>query len=191
MPGNAARAASAKSPVSPFAARCAPGAPPAVSMTARTKKPAPSLACAISTALLLTLIAAPVFAGSASATMNVSCSVIARAIMSVSSEPATVTVTEADVARGYMDVASPIVIQVRTNSRAGYLLQADRQASALGAVDLAFGDAAMTVSDTQSWISRPYVAGGEVLSMRARVHLDAGTQPGSYPLPIALSVRPL
>ena len=189
MRGCGARASSAVSLVRTSATRCAPGAPSAVRHLAARTETRP-LRPAVLLLSIAFLTAAPLFAGSASVPMHVSATVIARAIMTVSSEP-TVTVTDADVARGYVDVTAPIVIQVRTNSRAGYLLQAERQQVGLGAVELAFGDAAMTVGETESWISRPYVAGGEVIAMRARVHLEAGTQPGSYPLPIALSVRPL
>jgi hypothetical protein len=123
--------------------------------------------------------------------MQVSVTVIARAVLTVASEPAAITVTEADIAQGYVDVAVPIVVQVRTNSRAGYMLQANKQSAGFGIVEFTFGDAIMTIADGESWISRPYVPGGDVVAMHARVHLGAGMQAGSYPLPVALSARPL
>lgn len=141
-------------------------------------------------AAAMLLVGPAAFAGSSSATMQVSVSVIARAVLTVTSQPDVVTVTEADVARGYIDVATPISLVVRTNSRAGYLLQVDRASDAFSNVEITFGDAAMNVGD-QAWISRPYVAGGESLVMRARVHLAAGAQPGAYPLAMAISARPL
>jgi hypothetical protein len=145
----------------------------------------------LSTALLVIFTAAEIFAASASAPMRVSVNVIARAILTVDSPAATIDVTEVDIARGYIDVGEPIVIRVRTNSRAGYLLQAEPQIPAFKMVELTFGDTTMTVAGTESWISRPYVPAGEVIAMHMRVHLDKGTQVGSYPLPIALSTRPL
>ncbi len=187
------------------AARCAPGAPAAVSgTTARSQAAAPHKTNRIVTTarllpgagrvllVLLVIFTAPhLFAGSSSAPMHVSVTVIARAVLTVASQPTAVTVTDADVARGYVDVSSPIVVQVRTNSRAGYLLQADRQTVDFATVELQFGEATMTVADGESWISRPYIPGGDVIAMHARLHLAPGMQAGSYPLPIALSARPL
>lgn len=145
----------------------------------------------LSVVLLAILTAPQLFAGSASAPMQVSVTVIARAVLTVASQPAAITVTDADIARGYVEVTAPIVVQVRTNSRAGYMLQADRQTADFTTVELVFGDATMTVAEAQSWISRPYVPGGDVIAMYARLHIGAGMQAGSYPLPIALSARPL
>jgi hypothetical protein len=145
----------------------------------------------LSAALLVIFTAGEIFAGSASAPMHVSVNVVARAILTVDSPSATIDVTEADIARGYIDVSAPIVIRVRTNSRAGYMLQAEPQIADFKMVELTFGDSTMTVAGTESWISRPYVPGGEVIAMHMRVHLEKATQVGSYPLPISLSTRPL
>lgn len=174
------------------AVRCAPGNPPAVRQLTRSLPQRHALRTILALlAVLSTAIYSPVaFAGSASATMQVSVSVIARAVLTVSSQPDVVTVTEADLARGYVDVATPISLAVRTNSRAGYMLQVDRALDAFSRVELMFGDSALSVAD-QAWISRPYIAGGESLVMHARVHLDACAQPGAYPLMMAISARPL
>lgn len=131
------------------------------------------------------------FAGSASATMQVSVNVIARAVLTVASQPAAFEVTKADIDRGYVDLSAPLVIEVRTNSRAGYLLQAQQQSADFSAVELSFGDAQITVNGSESWISRPYIKGGDLMSMRVRVHLASQTAPGSYPLPVAFTARPL
>jgi hypothetical protein len=144
-----------------------------------------------STALLVILTANQLLAGSASAPMHVSVNVIARAVLTVDSIPGAIDVTGADIARGYVDVSAPVVIRVRTNSRAGYMLQADQQSPDFKKVELSFGDATMTVAGTETWISRPYVQGNDVIAMHVRVHLDANAQAGSYPLPISFSARPL
>ncbi len=145
----------------------------------------------LSAALLVILAASQLFAGSASAPMHVSVNVMARAIVTVDSVPAAVEVTGSDIARGYVDVIAPVVIRVRTNSRAGYLLQAEQQSPDFKMVELSFGDATMSVAGTETWISRPYVQGNDVIAMHVRVHLVASAQAGSYPLPISFSARPL
>lgn len=165
------------------ASRCAPGAPPAV----RQLMPVPRSAVL---AFVVLLFSPAAFAGSVSATMNVSVSVIARAVLTISSEPSTVTVTDSDLARGYIDVATPIAMLLRTNSRTGCLLQVDSGSSTFSHVDLTFGDSAMSVYQ-QAWISRPYVPGGESLVMKVRVYFGADAQPGTYSLPLLFSARPL
>ncbi len=141
------------------------------------------------TALMLT--GATAFAGSVSAPMTVSVNVIARAVLTVESQPAAVEVTKADLERGYVDLSTPMIVLAKTNSRAGYLLEADGRSAGFTSVELSFGDSKMDVADSETWISRPYVKGGEVLSIHVRVHLTPGMEPGSYPLGIALTARPL
>jgi hypothetical protein len=130
------------------------------------------------------------FAQSSSTNMQVTVQVIARAIVTVDSQPATVDITETDIARGYVDVEAPLQWRGRTNSRNGYLLQVTKSSESFSAVDLAFAGTAMHIAE-ESWVQRPYVAGGEVLTVRARLVLNGSTQPGRHALPISVSATPL
>lgn len=140
--------------------------------------------------LIALLAATTAFADSFSTNMQVSAQVVARAIVTVESQPAAVDITEADIVRGYVDVQAPLQWLGRTNSRQGYLLQITKSSDAFGAVDLNFDSTTMHVSG-ESWIARPYVAGGESLTVRARLILTAATQPGRHALPISISATPL
>jgi hypothetical protein len=145
-------------------------------------------------AIMLAIVAIgtlPALAGSSSADMNVSVQVIARAIVSVDSQPSAVTITAADIARGYVDVPAPIVVRVRTNSRQGYLLQVENQSETFSSIELSSANIAMNVGAHETWIQRPYTAGGDVLPMRARLHLASAATIGSFSLPIAFSATPL
>jgi hypothetical protein len=122
--------------------------------------------------------------------MQVSAQVVARAVVTVDSQPAAVDVTEADLARGYVDVETPLQLVGKTNSRRGYLLQVNKAGEAFGAVALSFADTVMNIAQ-ESWVARPYVPGGELLTVRVRLMLNATTQPGRYLLPIAVSATPL
>ena len=126
---------------------------------------------------------------SPSARMNVSVQVVARAAVTVDSVPE-IEITAADLARGYVDVAQPLQFRVRTNSRAGCLLQVTRLDESFSAVELSFGNTLMTVAH-ESWIVRPYVPGGESVSASVRVRLAPGAMPGRHPLPLALSASAL
>jgi hypothetical protein len=136
------------------------------------------------------LVAVPVKAESAFATMTVSTQVIARAVVAVDSAPAAVEVTSDDINRGYVDVVSPITIRVKTNSRRGYMLQVDKVSEVFSRVELSAATLAMTIAQ-ESWIERPYVAGGDIVPVHARLHLAAGATPGWYALPVAFSASPL
>ena len=124
-----------------------------------------------------------------SATMNVSVRVLARAVVDVSSAPS-IDVTEADVQRGYIDVAEPLQLRVRTNSRQGYLLQVSKTDESFSTVELSFGNTTMTVSE-ESWVARPQVNGGEFVNAQMRVRLAPGAAAGRHPLPVQVSATPL
>lgn len=133
----------------------------------------------------------PALAESSSANMQVSVRVIARAIVSIDSQPSAVTITADDIARGYVDVPAPIVVRVRTNSRQGYMLQVEKLSDTFSSIELATTDVAMNVGAHESWIQRPYIAGGDLMPMRARLHLSPLATPGSIALPIAFNASPL
>ncbi|MGZ4808846.1 MAG: hypothetical protein ACXVJT_00020 [Thermoanaerobaculia bacterium] len=136
------------------------------------------------------IIAVPVFADSVSKQMTVSTRVIARAVVTVD-PPAAIVVTADDVARGYVDVTQPIQVRVRTNSRNGYVLQAEKTTEAFSAIELTNETTSMSVSSHETWLQRPYVAGGDVMSLRARLYLAPGTMPGAQAVPVAFSATPI
>ena len=147
-------------------------------------------------ASLLLLVASvfvvtPLRAESVSATMQVSAQVIARAVVSVESEPAAIDVTADDIARGYVDVSEPIQVRVRTNSRSGYMLQVTNVSETFSGAELTAGDMDVRVGNAESWIQRPYIAGGDVIPMRARLRLSSNATPGRVSMPIAFSASPL
>lgn len=119
-----------------------------------------------------------------SAQMNVSVRVIARATVTVDA-PAEFEVTADDVARGYVEI-SAIQLRVRTNSLNGCLLQASKTDEAFSSVEVEFGNTTMNVSQ-ESWVSRPYSKGGEVMSVNVRARLAPGASAGRYALPVEFS----
>ncbi|MGZ5492776.1 MAG: hypothetical protein ACXW3E_04520 [Thermoanaerobaculia bacterium] len=146
-----------------------------------------TVAAIITSALLFV---APLSAESVTAPMTVSVQVLARAVVSVDAAPASIEVTAEDIRRGYVDVAAPIRVRVRTNSRRGYLLQVDNVSEAFSTVELTMANASMNVAH-ESWIQRPFVSGGDLMNVQARLRLSPGARPGSHALPIAFSASPL
>jgi hypothetical protein len=136
------------------------------------------------------LLASALSAGSVSAPMQVSVQVVARAIVTVQNAPA-ITITAEDIARGYAEVASPVLLVARTNSRRGYVLQAEMTGEEFTAVELTMPGATMSVSSHESWLQRPYVAGGEVLPVTMRLILSPRATAGTHALPVSFSASPL
>jgi len=137
------------------------------------------------------LAATPVMAANVEAQMTVSARVLARAVVTLENAPSAISVTAEDIARGFIDIAAPITVRVRTNSRAGYLLTVSRLDDSFSAVKLSFGNAEMHVSASEGWIARPYVASGDILSVNARLMLAPGTTPGLHSTPFAFSASPI
>ena len=136
------------------------------------------------------IAAGNLLADSVETKMVVSATVIASARLTVESQPLAVDVTQQDIERGYVELTTPIVVRVRTNSRSGYLLQVANVDEAFEQIEVAFGETEMRVTH-EGWVNRPYVSGGESIAMHARLHLSPLAQPGRRALPIAVSASPL
>lgn len=133
------------------------------------------------------LAAATLHAEAATATIQVSARVIGRTIVTVQSTPS-VVVTEADLARGWVEVADPSLITVRSNQRAGFRLAfaptapwvARAEASGLADIlsfGVAGGSAAFAYQGTAP----------RDLQIRWKLYLAADAAPGTFPLPIEVA----
>jgi hypothetical protein len=160
---------------------------PAAAQAAGTRRSA-----AVTIAAALTMASPDVLpAATVSATMNVSCQVMARAVVAIESSPASIVVTAEDVARGFAEMTAPIVLRTRTNSRAGYLLEASRITGDFTAVEVSYAGGSFKVTESGVMVQRPYVAGGERLAFSAKLRLAPATTPGTYPLPLVFTASPL
>lgn len=135
---------------------------------------------------LLLLPASTMMAESITAQMNVSVRVVAGAKVEMGSDA--LTIDEADVARGYVEVALPL--SVRTNSRQGYVLVIQNVSPVVAGAELVVGNAQVRVV-AESFLQRPYVAGGERMEIRGRLQLTRDAQPGHYAHPIRVTATAL
>ncbi len=123
--------------------------------------------------------------------MSVSAMVIASARLTVESQPSTIEITASDIDRGYVELDTPILLRVQTNSRRGYLLQVANTDESFSEIEINFGTTAMRVGSHETWVERPYVKGGETIAMHARLRLSPMAQPGRRALPIDLTASAL
>jgi hypothetical protein len=127
-----------------------------------------------------------------SAAMPVSVTVVSNAKMQTNYQAKQLKITEADVARGYVDIADAFSFSISTNSRSGYLMEFHPVTNLFEAVQVSgLGNPVQLGADGGAIVqrgSRPPNQSHE-LSFRFTLHQDA--KPGSYPWPLLLSVRAL
>ncbi len=135
--------------------------------------------------------ALPAHAGSISASLSVTVVVPARAVLSVESQPPSLQITEADIARGYVETPGASLLRVRTNSPAGWLLEFQPLQGPYRALEVTGLGSTAQVSAAGGWLAQPYA--GKTLvtaSLGYRFFLSADARPGLYPWPVALSATP-
>jgi hypothetical protein len=133
-------------------------------------------------------------AGAKDAHSNLSVSVVVRAAATIElrSVPTALDISAADLRRGYIEVAQPTELTVRSNSPNGYELEVLTVAPLLSSMmvqgfnsDLTLGKDGGTV--VQRW-QKPQALN---LSLKYRFELAPGLSMGSYPWPVRLAVHPL
>ena len=139
----------------------------------------------VTTALLIGALAAtPLAAASRSGSLTVSVEVIARTIMTVDSQPASIQVSSDDIARGYIEFPNSVAFHVRSNAANGYVIQFQPVSGPFSRADVTLGSSQAAVGTDGAWLSQPYQQGTTTGSFNVRLVLAPGTQPGSYPWPV-------
>ena len=142
-------------------------------------------------ALFAALLAMPVCLSAAtSAQMTVSVQVVARTIVTLEQQPASVEIAASDVARGYIDVPSAMAFRIRSNARNGYALQFAPVSGPFSSARVTWGNTTVNVGDDGSWVAQSYhPAVTTTGTMSVRLMLEPGTAPGSYAWPVAFSAE--
>ena len=128
--------------------------------------------------------ASPLAAASKTASLTVSVEVIARTIVTVDSQPASVDVSANDIARGYVELPNSVLFHVRSNASNGYVIQFQPVMGPFSRADVTLGSAQAAVGTDGAWLSQPYQQGTATGSFSVRLMLAPGTQPGSYAWPV-------
>jgi len=109
----------------------------------------------------------------------------------VVTQPAALTVTDADVARGYVDVATAAELRVTSNDPTGYIVDFFSRLPIFTAVTVSSKDGSADLGPDGGAILERAPAGRDMpLHLSFRFLLSAQVQPGTYPWPLALNVRP-
>ncbi|HUJ14348.1 MAG TPA: hypothetical protein VL284_11215 [Thermoanaerobaculia bacterium] len=101
------------------------------------------------------------------------------------------SVTAADVSRGYIDLPQCVLFHVRSNAANGYAMQFQPVSFPFSRADVTWGSASATIGSDGAWISEPYEAGTHAGAFNVRLELAPGTQPGTYEWPVGFDTGSL
>jgi hypothetical protein len=123
---------------------------------------------------------------------SVSATVSAVARLQVQSAPSEILVSDADLRRGYIDVAQPTDLVIRSNSANGYALDLTTLTPMLSSLVVRGLSSEQSLSGEGGTIVQRWQAPHTVaLSLRFRLVLVRGLAAGRYPWPMRIDVRPL
>lgn len=130
--------------------------------------------------------------GGARADITISVRVPAIAVIRAAQHPPHLAVTEADVARGWVDVAGVSRLTIATTSQAGYLLEFLPRTTLFRSAEIRSGGTPVAFgADGGAVVARGRPAGVFETEIAYRFELAAGVRPGVHPWPLAVAVRPL
>jgi len=144
--------------------------------------------CALTLALLVA-VSLPAAAEKASTRFTVSAFVPQRVSLQAIDQPALLTVSGEDIARGYKDMSARY--EVRQNTGRGYLLSLSPRLGLASRVEVLGLDSAIELRDQTVDLHRNRPSGLERLVLTFRFVLNATARPGSYALPVHLSASAL
>lgn len=128
------------------------------------------------------------------ARVQVSATVLKHASLKVLAQPASVVVTAADIARGYVDVPAPAQVAIKSNSARGYMLEFANDGDFINSILVKGLSNDLQLSPAGGAVMQPYSGHGvtrTTLDLGFRFMLAKSAQAGTYPWPLHLSVTPI
>jgi hypothetical protein len=139
--------------------------------------------------LLLAASTLPAGAESASARFTVSAIVNAQVTLEPVGEPARLTLTTEDIARGYKVVSARY--QVHQSAGRGYLLHLSPRVGLTRHVEIRGLSGTLLLQDDSLAVYRASADEPQDFALNYRFVLDAAARPGTYALPVHVSATPL
>jgi hypothetical protein len=112
-----------------------------------------------------------------------------RVVLETVEQPAQISISEADVERGYKDASARYVVS--QNTARGWMLRFAPRLGVARQVEIRGLHGAVVLRDQGVDVFRPGGSGREQLALDFRFVLDAGVPPGTYDLPVHVAATPL
>ena len=140
----------------------------------------------------LVLVLSVVHADTTSTAITVGATVQPVASYRTLSEQTQLQITREDVARGFVELPRATQLEIRSNSRAGYVLNVQPLSALIIRVEvLGFGSDIALDADGGSIVQHWTKPSAATVTVGYRFHLSAEATPGTYPWPLRLVVAPL
>jgi hypothetical protein len=130
----------------------------------------------------------------ASSKVSVTATVQASAILKVQYQNPEIVITNGDIERGYVEVRAASRLEVKNNSRAGYLLVfegLDGPFRPFHEVHVHGLGREVQMDSSGGLIQQPYMSGTVELELSYRFILSKNAPPGTYEWPLLISAQPL
>lgn len=116
----------------------------------------------------------------------------AQTVAQLAQHPSEITITDADVARGYVEVPAASQLRITSNNPAGYVVDFFSRLPIFTSVRISSADGSAELGpDGGTLVERGRRGRDMPLSFSYRFNLAARVQAGTYAWPLALNVRPL
>ena len=128
-------------------------------------------------------------AGELRTQFSVTATVSPRASVEPLSQPAQLSISRVDVERGYVDVAA--AYRVSSNDPSGYLVRLAPRTGLTRAVEVAGLSTPVVMTDQSVEVVQPAALRPQTLALRFRLVLNDKAVPGTYAMPVQVSVSVL
>lgn len=159
-----------------------------------SKRQAQAKIVAGSLAAMVFALGVPSLAAADALSVEVRASVLRIAQISAVRAPETIVLDQADVQRGYVELAQPVEIDVRTNDRLGVTLGFSIDHPSVRAATLLAADRAVALGEGPAllFVARTVPPGLRVQTvlLRARLELSPQAVPGLLPWPLSIYLAP-
>ena len=149
-------------------------------------------------AAIATVTTAAVFGASDATTgtsrgmLSVGATVPLVAVMQIEHQAAQLSITQADIDKGYIDAPSASQFKVKTTSRAGYRIDVNPRLQIFRSVEVTLPSGTVSLGpEGGAIVARGSPTRETPTSMSYRFYLGRDVAPGVYPWPLALSAHPL
>jgi len=118
------------------------------------------------------------------ATIMVSATVMARVNQSVTHQESRITVTEMDIKKGFIEIPSATILQIKTNTKNGYVLLFEGGSELFKEVWVTDSGRTVVLSPSGGLIHQSFSGSQlETKELSFRFNLREDIQPGIYPFP--------
>ena len=128
-------------------------------------------------------------AGELRTQFSVTATVSPRASFEPLTQPALLSISQVDVERGYVDVAA--AYRVSSNDPSGYMVRLAPRIGLTRSVEVAGLSSPIVMTDQVVEVVQPAARRPQRLDLRFRLVLDESAVPGTYSMPVQLSVATL